>query len=223
MPDGPPTSPLSPDHVLDWPGRTATADAVLAAVERRVQRRRQLRRRAAAAVASLTLLVVAGTTWFRPTSFSPATALATRATVTQPTRQRLTDGSQIELNGDARVLVEFSPAVRRVTIVRGEAHFEVAHDTARPFVVVAGEVSVRAVGTAFSVRLAPRDVNVLVTDGRVRGDSANGGVHIRSNVVVQFFILTRKPSRLHDLVRHARVRGTNGVASLRGSFIEAKA
>ena len=63
----------------------------------------------------------------------------------------------------------------------------------------------------------------LVTDGRVRGDSANGGVHIRSNVVVQFFILTRKPSRLHDLVRHPRLRGTNGVASLRGSFIEAKA
>lgn len=63
----------------------------------------------------------------------------------------------------------------------------------------------------------------LVTNGWFRGDSANGGVHIRSDVVVQFFILTRKPSRLHDLVRHARVRGTNGVASLRGSFIEAKA
>ena len=63
----------------------------------------------------------------------------------------------------------------------------------------------------------------LVTNGWIRGDSANGGVHIRSDVVVQFFILTRKPSRLHDLVRHARVRGTNGVASLRGSFIEAKA
>ena len=95
--------------------------------------------RAAAAVASLALLIAAGTTWFRPTSFSPATALATRATVTQPTRQRLTDGSQIELNGDARVLVEFSPAVRRVTIVRGEAfnfsrlgtHLERADNTAR--------------------------------------------------------------------------------------------
>ena len=173
MPDGPPTSPLSPDHALDWPDRTATADAVLAAVERRVQRRRQLRRRAAAAVASLALLIAVGTTWFRPASSSPATALATGATVTQPTRQRLADGSQIELNGDAQVRVEFSPAVRRVTIVRGEAHFEVAHDTARPFVVVAGEVSVRAVGTAFSVRLAPRDVNVLVTDGRVAVDRAS--------------------------------------------------
>ena len=71
MPDGPPTSPLSPDHVLEWPGRTATADAVLAAVERRVQRRRQLRRRAAAAVASLALLIAAGTTWTSSKISSP--------------------------------------------------------------------------------------------------------------------------------------------------------
>mgnify|MGYP006947832413 CR=1 FL=1 len=31
----------------------------------------------------------------------------------------------------------------------------------------------------------------FVTNGRVRGDSANGGVHIRSDVVMQFFILIR--------------------------------
>lgn len=171
MPDGPPTPPLTPDHALDWPGRTANADAVLAAVERRVQRRRQLRRRALAAAAALALLV-ASATWFRPASSPTASALATGATITQPARQLLADGSQIELNGDAQVRVEFSPAVRRVTIVRGEAHFEVAHDTARPFVVIAGEISVRAVGTAFAVRLAPDDVNVLVTDGRVAVDRA---------------------------------------------------
>jgi transmembrane sensor len=171
MPDGPPTPPLTPDHALDWPGRTANADAVLAAVERRVQRRRELRRRALAVTAALALLV-AGATWFRPASSPTTSSLATGATLTQPARQLLADGSQIELNGDAQVRVEFSPAVRRVTIVRGEAHFEVAHDTARPFVVIAGEISVRAVGTAFAVRLAPDDVNVLVTDGRVAVDRA---------------------------------------------------
>lgn len=172
MPDGSPTPPLSPDHALDWPGRTATAAAVLAAVERRVQRRRQLRRRAVAATASLALVALIGLTWLRPESAAPASALAASATLTQPTRQLLADGSQIELNGEAQVRVEYSPAIRRVTIVRGEAHFEVAHDTARPFVVIAGEVAVRAVGTAFAVRLAPGDVNVLVTDGRVAVDRA---------------------------------------------------
>ena len=171
MPDGPPTPPLFPDHALDWPGRTANAAAVLAAVERRVQRRRELRRRAMVATAALALLV-AGATWFRPASIPAASALATGATLTRPARQLLADGSQIELNGDAQVRVEFSPAIRRVTIVRGEAHFEVAHDTARPFVVIAGDVAVRAVGTAFAVRFAPGDVNVLVTDGRVAVDRA---------------------------------------------------
>ena len=145
---------------------------MLAAVERRVQHRRRLRRRTVAAAASLALVALVGVTWWRTGSRAPASALAASATLTQPTRQLLADGSQIALNGDARVRVEFSPALRRVTIVRGEAHFEVAHDTARPFVVVAGEVSVRAVGTAFSVRLAPRDVNILVTDGRVAVDRA---------------------------------------------------
>ncbi len=174
MQDGKSTPPLTPDHALDWPGRTANADAVLAAVERRVQRRRQLRRRAVVATASLALVVLASVSWTRLLHSPPAAvaALATTATLTQPARQLLSDGSQIELNGDAQVRVEFSPAIRRVTIVRGEAHFEVAHDTTRPFVVIAGAVSVRAVGTAFAVRLAPGDVNVLVTDGRVSVDRA---------------------------------------------------
>jgi len=172
MTDGQPTPPLSPDDALEWPGRAATAVAVLAAVERRVQRRRRLRRRVAATAVSLVLIAVGGALWFRPGSPAAASTIAASATVTQPVRQLLADGSHLELNGDARVRVEFSPAVRRVTILRGEAHFEVAHDSARPFVVVAGGVSVRAVGTAFAVRMSAGDVNVLVTDGRVAVDRA---------------------------------------------------
>lgn len=172
MREGQPTPPLLPDQALDWPSRAATTDAVRAAVEQRVRQRRQRRRRAAAAAASLALLVVAGATWLNLKSSPTAPALAASAVITQPTRQLLPDGSQVELNGDAEVRAEFSPALRRVAIVRGEAHFEVAHDPAHPFVVVAGDVAVRAVGTAFSVRLAPQKVSVLVTDGRVAVDRA---------------------------------------------------
>lgn len=171
MTDGQPTPPLSPDDALEWPGRAATAAAVLAAVERRVQRRRRLRRMVATSV-SLVLLAAGGALWLRPGSPASAAVVAASASVTQPVRQLLADGSYVELNGDARVRVEFSPAVRRVTILRGEAHFEVAHHPARPFVVVAGGVSVRAVGTAFAVRMSAGDVNVLVTDGRVAVDRA---------------------------------------------------
>ncbi|MDB6167544.1 MAG: hypothetical protein JWM88_408 [Verrucomicrobia bacterium] len=172
MDDDAPTPPLTPDHALDWPGRTATAEAVIAAVNCRVQHRRRLRRRATALVASLALVVLAGVIWLRPGPASPGAAAVATATLAQPSRQLLADGSQVELNGDSQVRVEFSPAVRRVVIVRGEAHFELAHDAARPFVVVAGAVSVRAVGTAFAVRLAAGAVNVVVTDGRVAVDRA---------------------------------------------------
>ena len=44
------------------------------------------------------------------------------------------------------------PLAREVTLTRGEAWFKVAHDKTRPFIVSAGRIRVRAVGTAFSVR-----------------------------------------------------------------------
>jgi transmembrane sensor len=54
-----------------------------------------------------------------------------------------------------------------VTLASGQAHFAVAHDTARPFIVTAAGISVRAVGTAFSVRVGDAGVEVLVTEGKV--------------------------------------------------------
>ncbi len=79
----------------------------------------------------------------------------------------LADGSVMELNANTVVRVDFAPPERRVALVSGEAHFTVAHDTVRPFIVSAGGVAVRAVGTAFNVRLASSAVEVLVTEGKV--------------------------------------------------------
>jgi transmembrane sensor len=59
------------------------------------------------------------------------------------------------------------PLERRVKLTGGEAHFTVWKDKARPFVVDVGGIEVRAVGTAFNVRLEPGRVEVLVTEGRV--------------------------------------------------------
>jgi transmembrane sensor len=79
----------------------------------------------------------------------------------------LEDGSVLTLNTDSEATVRFTRAGRDVVLKRGEANFEVAHDTARPFVVHADKVSVRAVGTAFDVRLDRRQVDVAVTEGVV--------------------------------------------------------
>ncbi len=84
-------------------------------------------------------------------------------------RARLNDGSTLELNAASAVRVQFTAAERHVKLESGEAHFAVAHDTARPFIVSAGPIAVRAVGTAFNVRYtAGGDIEVTVTEGKVR-------------------------------------------------------
>lgn len=85
-------------------------------------------------------------------------------------QQVLDDGTLVELNRGARLAVAFTPAERRVRLERGEALFTVAKNPARPFVVAAAGVTVRAVGTAFNVRLGAAEVEVLVTEGRVQLD-----------------------------------------------------
>jgi transmembrane sensor len=114
---------------------------------------------------------------FRPAREAQALALNRVAATETGGFQKLTlpDRSIVRLNTDSAVEVDFSPGVRRVTLTRGEASFEVAKDPARPFVVRAGKVAVCAVGTAFNVRFYPEVVDVLVTEGKVRVDHALDG------------------------------------------------
>lgn len=80
---------------------------------------------------------------------------------------RLADGSVIRLNTDSVVEVALTPGRRSLRLLRGEASFDVAPDKARPFVVSADGASVRAVGTAFTVRLRSDLTEVTVTHGVV--------------------------------------------------------
>lgn len=86
----------------------------------------------------------------------------------------LADGSVMRLNANSVASIRYSDKERRVVLEKGEAHF-VAAKEARPFIVVAGAVAVRTVGTAFDVRLNLVSVEVLVTEGRVRVDDTVGG------------------------------------------------
>lgn len=86
----------------------------------------------------------------------------------------LPDGSAVQLNTDSEISVQFSAAERRVRLLRGEAHFAIARNPSRPFFVSASGVEVRAVGTAFNVRVRPTAVEVLVTEGKVRVDDPSG-------------------------------------------------
>ena len=93
----------------------------------------------------------------------------------------LPDRSVMELNGSTNVRVQFSRAQRRISLTAGEAHFTVEKDAARPFVVSAASVGIRAVGTAFTVKLEPESVEVLVTEGRVQVARESQSSTVRTN------------------------------------------
>jgi transmembrane sensor len=82
-------------------------------------------------------------------------------------RVTLPDGSSMLLNTASRAAVHFSKSMREVTLLEGEGLFEVTKDPARTFIVRAGAVSVRAVGTAFAVRALNERVDVTVAEGVV--------------------------------------------------------
>lgn len=118
--------------------------------------------------------------WTRPPApvAAPPSAILAQAPAQGYERRVLDDGSVVELNRGARIEVTYTATERRVRLDQGEAGFTVAKNPARPFVVRAGGVDVRAVGTAFNVRLDERQVHVLVTEGRVRVDDALKGASL---------------------------------------------
>jgi transmembrane sensor len=122
----------------------------------------------AATVALAASLAVAAVWWVGSSRREAASRKQHYATTVDGyERVSLADGTMVELNSASEVAVQFSPAERRVRLVRGEAHFTVAKNKARPFLVEAGTIAVHAVGTAFNVRLGGKDVEVLVTEGKV--------------------------------------------------------
>jgi transmembrane sensor len=130
-------------------------------VERRARQRRHARSFAglAAAVLLAAGLVVA------PGVFGPP---AYDSRIGEQRVIALNDGSRVELNTNTRLVVRFSEEERRIELLHGEALFDVAHDTTRPFIVEADGRSVRAVGTKFTVRTDPGGaLSVLVVEGIV--------------------------------------------------------
>lgn len=115
----------------------------------------------------------------RATSMLAAEPASSYATAVGELRNvPLPDGSQLAINTASLVeVVALGQRSRELRLVRGEAHFTVAHDATRPFRVNAAGHVVQAIGTAFDVRLhADGALEVIVTDGHVKLLSGNGTV-----------------------------------------------
>lgn len=131
-----------------------------------------------AAALALALTGVASLTWVG--SGEPGTRVASApdpsftTAVGQRKRMILPDASRIALDTDSEIAVRIDEKARTVMLRRGRAYFKVTKDPSRPFVVVAGDKRVRAVGTAFEVRIDNDKVIVTVVEGTVEVTERKG-------------------------------------------------
>jgi transmembrane sensor len=90
------------------------------------------------------------------------------ATVTGETRPLdLEDGSRIVLDTQSRLRVSYTDGGRDIDLLEGQAHFEVARDSRRPFRVHTPTAEIVAVGTKFDVAILPDRTSVTLIEGKV--------------------------------------------------------
>lgn len=92
-------------------------------------------------------------------------------TARQQLETTLPDGSTLALNVNTELAVQYFRNRRDVSLVRGEAFFQVVRDAKRPFIVRAQDFTARVLGTQFVVYLAPDAVRVSVRHGHVEVQS----------------------------------------------------
>lgn len=115
-----------------------------------------------ALAASLALAVGIGSFDGAPVGSPVSTAIA------QTRVLNLADGSRVTLGPSSRIATRIDAKGRSVTLLSGEAFFEVAHDSSRPLWVEAGDTRIQVVGTKFDVNRASGRVSVSVLEGVVR-------------------------------------------------------
>ncbi len=119
---------------------------------------------AVAASGVITILLLPG---LFPSDGRSGSARSYETKTGEQARLQLQDGTSVFMSAQTALSATFTRSRRSVILGRGEALFEVAHDSARPFVVIAGNGSITAVGTTFDVRKDADRVVVTVTEGTV--------------------------------------------------------
>lgn len=80
----------------------------------------------------------------------------------------LADGSIVSLGADSRLQFYVTEYTRNAELLRGEAYFSVENNTEKPFIVNAGHVELKVLGTEFNVNTHQKHVTVTVAEGAVQ-------------------------------------------------------
>ena len=109
----------------------------------------------------------------------------------------LSDGSIIQLNANSVIQYpkQFSGGSRQAVLLSGEAFFQIAPDPAHPFIVNAGGLRTKVLGTSFNIRSYAKDSNTVISliTGKIQVSDPNGKT-----------CLSLDP---HDMLRYGKASG----------------
>jgi transmembrane sensor len=154
------------DNLVALNGVTGAAPQPVHAPLQAPRRQRRSTAWAVAAAASLAMMAItlAALWWIA----SPLGGEEYLTGVGEQRTVRLADGSLVQINTRSRLAVRYSDNGRDLTLLQGEALFQVARDPARPFRVAAGAAVVQALGTQFNIHRGERATTVSVLEGVVQ-------------------------------------------------------
>lgn len=119
--------------------------------------------KAAAAVLLPLCLIWAIAQYLSQPTAAPAVYVSVTAAPGVKKKINFPDGSVISLNSGSKVsFLRGFASDKREIVLRGEAFFEVAKDSLRPFIVHTGNISTQALGTSFNINYSPYDTAITV-------------------------------------------------------------
>ncbi|MCA6361516.1 MAG: FecR domain-containing protein [Bacteroidetes bacterium] len=149
--------------------------------------------------ASVALIIGIAATIFILNSQTEQPLQRSLAATDKPVESRLSDGSTVHLNNSTRLDYpeQFTGDVREVTLT-GEAYFKIQRDEKKPFIIHAGPVDVRVLGTSFNVKAYPgrEEVLVSVESGKVRCAAANDSIELIAGEEGIYNLRTKKLRKL---------------------------
>ncbi|MGE6353503.1 FecR family protein [Flavobacterium sp. NPDC079362] len=100
-----------------------------------------------------------------------------------PKSIELSDGSKIYLAANSlfQYPEKFQGEERKVSLLKGNAFFEVAKDKKHPFIISSGEIKTRVVGTSFHIQLSKSKCEVIVVTGKVNVSGKGQSVDLVPN------------------------------------------
>ena len=176
--------------------------------------RRRARLYPMVAAASLLVLVAGLALYLHTVKHPPTYPTAIAAPRGAKKSMQLPDGSKLWLNAGSKIVISnaFTLGNREVSL-EGEAFFNVKHDEQHPFVIHAGNLDVRVLGTTLNVRAYPGDSSVETTliDGKVTvevpGDAASAVV-LRPNEKLTIAVGNAPVKFVHRPIEPDRTDGT---------------